>query len=605
MKEAKRSRWRKLDNAALAFPAATGKKDTRVFRFYCQLKEDVDGDVLQDALDRTMERYPVFQAVLRKGLFWYYLEHRDIRALAKPESKKPCSHIFVPDAKRLLFEVTYFKNRINLEVFHALSDGTGAIHFFRELVKNYLLAAHGSEGLPDVELFDEDETLSDNEEDSFSQYYSSKRPKAGKQGPRAYQLPGPKLERSDIQVTEAVLSVHALLATARSHGVSMTVFLAAVLLCAIHEEMTERQQRRPVTLMIPVNLRKYFPSNSMTNFWGWLEAGYPFTPDTEFKDVLEHVKQYFEKELVKERVAMRMNDYIRLEKNPALRAVPLEIKNVFLQAGTRIRAHNITAVFSNVGVIKMPPQYEPYIRRFGVFTNTDKMQLCACSYGDELVLGFSSKLVSMNIQRNFLRILKEQGLSCHVPESSFPEVPQKESYMGKNAFQIFTFVCIVAAVLCVMFNAMLSPGIYWSPFACAAIASLWVCGAVGFVKRRNVLKNLMWQLVIGTVACILWDVFTGWHGWSVDFVFPLATIAILMAMFIIAKARRLETAEYLFYLVMGAGYGLIPLILLLTGAVDIVYPSVICVGLCFLFLVGLAMFRFKDMQQEFHKKFRM
>ena len=70
------SKWRKLDNAALAFPLVTGKDDTRVFRFYCQLKEKVDGEILQSALDQAMEKYPLFQAVLRKGLFWFYLESR-------------------------------------------------------------------------------------------------------------------------------------------------------------------------------------------------------------------------------------------------------------------------------------------------------------------------------------------------------------------------------------------------------------------------------------------------------------------------------------------------------------------------------------------------
>ena len=35
------SNWRKLDNAALAFPLVTGKNDTRVFRFYCELKEEI------------------------------------------------------------------------------------------------------------------------------------------------------------------------------------------------------------------------------------------------------------------------------------------------------------------------------------------------------------------------------------------------------------------------------------------------------------------------------------------------------------------------------------------------------------------------------------
>ena len=79
------SKWRKLDNAALAFPLVTDKNDTRVFRFYCQLKEKVNSEILQQALDQTMEKYPLFQAVLRKGLFWFYLERRDIHAIVKKE----------------------------------------------------------------------------------------------------------------------------------------------------------------------------------------------------------------------------------------------------------------------------------------------------------------------------------------------------------------------------------------------------------------------------------------------------------------------------------------------------------------------------------------
>ena len=82
------SKWRKLDNAALAFPLVTDKNDTRVFRFYCKLKETVDSEILQRALDQTMEKYPLFRAVLRKGLFWFYLERRDIDAFVKSLPKR-------------------------------------------------------------------------------------------------------------------------------------------------------------------------------------------------------------------------------------------------------------------------------------------------------------------------------------------------------------------------------------------------------------------------------------------------------------------------------------------------------------------------------------
>ena len=109
------SKWRKLDNAALAFPLVTGKDDTRVFRFYCELKEPVEEATLQAALDETMKRYPLFQAVLRKGLFWFYLERREIRPVVHPEKKPPCSRLYIPDKKSLLFEVSYYQNRINFE----------------------------------------------------------------------------------------------------------------------------------------------------------------------------------------------------------------------------------------------------------------------------------------------------------------------------------------------------------------------------------------------------------------------------------------------------------------------------------------------------------
>ena len=116
------SKWRKLDNAALAFPLVTGKDDTRVFRFYCELKEPVEEATLQAALDETMKCYPLFQAVLRKGLFWFYLERREIRPVVHPEKKPPCSRLYIPDKKSLLFEVSYYQNRINFEVYLYLSD---------------------------------------------------------------------------------------------------------------------------------------------------------------------------------------------------------------------------------------------------------------------------------------------------------------------------------------------------------------------------------------------------------------------------------------------------------------------------------------------------
>lgn len=195
------SKWRKLDNAALAFPPATDKNDTRVFRMYCELTEEISPQILQDALDRTMEKYPLFQVVLRKGLFWFYLERRDIRAVAKEEKKPPCSRLYIPDKKSLLFEVSYYENRINFEVYHALTDGTGARNFLQELVQNYLLLRHPEAGLPHIKT-EEKATFRDHEEDSFSQYYSSETPKNKDKNPRAVPLKGAMLSHEEMEILE-------------------------------------------------------------------------------------------------------------------------------------------------------------------------------------------------------------------------------------------------------------------------------------------------------------------------------------------------------------------------------------------------------------------
>ena len=601
------SKWRKLDNAALAFPLVTGKNDTRVFRFYCQLKEEVNGEILQAALDQTMEKYPLFQAVLRKGLFWFYLERRDIHAIVKEEKRPPCSSLYIPDKKTLLFQVSYYKNRINFEVYHALTDGTGAMNFLSELVQNYLILAYPSADLPRVEQIEET-TPGAQEEDSFSQYYSADLPKNKEKKLAAVKLKGEKLLHADMQITEIVIPVKETLAKARSYGVSITIFLTAMLLCSIHEEIPKNRQKRPIALMIPVNLRNYFPSQSMGNFFGWIEVGYTFADETVFQDVLESVKNQFKDKLDKEKVAMDMNGYVRLEKNPLVRAVPLEIKKYFLMIGANLGSRSITAVYSNIGIIRLPEEYKEYIQHFGIFASTNSLQMCSCSYGDEMVLGFTSKIPDDSIQRNFQRMLGEENVSHRELKNEFPGYGEKhrlEKKENQKVIQTFSFLCLAIAVICGMINFMMAGVLNWFWFAGAGCACAWLVVMVAYYKRRNILKNEMWQLLLISVIAILWDRFTGWKGWSVDFVIPFGILAVQFSVPVIAKINRLEREEYLFYLVQAGIAGLIPMILVWTGIVQFAVPSVICAGISFLTLAALFIFCKKDTMREFHKKLRM
>ena len=598
----KNARWRKLDNAAKLYSAASNKKDTRVFRFYCELKEEVNPKALQEALNQTIETFPTFLMVLRKGLFWHYLEPCNLRPIVKEEYKEPCSRLYIRDKKTLLFEVTYYKKRINFEVFHVLTDGTGATEFLKELVKNYLYLVHKEEGLEQITLLPEDMTVQDQEDDSFLKYYSKNQKRPKKRKLNAFQIRRKKKDGNHLHVHESVVSVQAVLKRSRELGVSMTIFLTALFMMAINEEMSKMQKKKPVVLMVPVNLRKFFPSSSMLNFFNWIEPGYNFTTqDQSFEAVLKYTKEFFETELTKEKMSAHISELLALELHPILRLAPLELKNLCIQAGAKYSEKNTTAIFSNMSAVKMPASYVPYIERFGVYTNTPKLESCLCSFQDKLSFAFTSRYDTVNIERNFYRLLKEQGITSEKVKPEFPKTG-KPSEQEMKVYKIYSFLCIAIVAAMLVTDLNFHPRIRWTLFTAGGVVTMWIASSIGFFKRHNLLKNAMWQLIIGTIICFIWDALTGWHSWSVDLVLPIMSVSTLAAMFVIAKVQKSPVREYLIYEIMAAGYGLIlPVILLLCGVVKNPTVSMFGALTCFLFLVAVILFKGREFKEEMQK----
>lgn len=116
----------------------------------------------------------------------------------------------------------------------------------------------------------------------------------------------------------------------------------------------------------------------------------------------------------------------------------------------------------------------------------------------------------------------------------------------------------------------------------------------------------MWQLAVVTTVCTVWDLLTGWHGWSVDFVFPVVSIVIIISMMIISKIYYRHPKQYMIYFVMAAGYGLFfPLVFILTGLVNVTAPSVISIAFSFLTLTALILFKGREFREEMEKTFHV
>lgn len=415
MKKRKIAEWRRLENAAKIFPSTSDKNDTKVFRFSCELKEDIDAECLTGALNKTLEHFPFYLSILRRGLFWYYFEHTDILPVIKKEDSPPCSPIYFSNKKTLLFEVTYYKKRINLEIYHALTDGTGALQFLKVMVYYYISIKYAEDfpnGFPEL---DYDASLSDREDDSFQKYYSKVSTVKPVRPVKAFHIQGPKFSEHRIGIIEGSMSVKQLLEKAHEYKTTVTSLLASLLLCSIYKEMPVRQQKFPVVITIPVNLRNYFSSESARNFFGTFSISYNFKEQSpELKDVISYVDKLFKKELQKDEIIYHMNSILTLEHNIFARAVPLIIKDVALNIANRMFENSVTGALSNIGKISMPKEFSAYINLFDVFISTSKLQICMCSYEDNLQITFSTPFESSNIQKNFFRSLSKMGIDITI-----------------------------------------------------------------------------------------------------------------------------------------------------------------------------------------------
>lgn len=340
-------------------------------------------------------------------MFWYYLEQTDRPARVVPERTPPCAPLY-EDSRSSLFEVSYWKNKINFDVFHVVADGAGAIEMFQTLVTEYVSAAHDL-GLHQPSRAAMDERM----EDGFQKYYKSDARSSGTpRQARAYRLPH---RGRDLKVFEGVCDVQQVLDAAHRHHTTLTVYLAAVLFEAIRGGMYVRDRKKPVVLTVPVDLRSYFPSHTTRNFFSIIHASYEFgTRSGEFSDILAQTAAAFKRELTAENLAARLNTLAALEHNFLLRPIPLFVKYPVLFLSGLISDAGETAVLSNIGKFRLPEPVQPYVKGFGVFVGTDALQLCTCSYNDQMHLGFTTTVRDPAVIRRFFARLTQDGVSLEV-----------------------------------------------------------------------------------------------------------------------------------------------------------------------------------------------
>ena len=403
-----RVRWERLDNTANLFPAIASQNMTNVYRIAVTLKEEIDGALLQQALDRVLPRFNTFRVRMRKGIFWYYFETNTKPApTVRQEKNYPCRYIEPYANNNYLFRLTYYHCRINLEVFHVLADGMGGVNFLREITYQYLRLKYSA--LEEGELDDFSDETSLNTEDSYIKNYK-KSHKKGYQTKRAVEVKGEKLLTGEISVMHGLMPIKAVKAACKKYDVSINEYFTAVFLYSIYMEYLHGQpSAKPLAASVPVNLRPYFNSQTTRNFFVMVSA--VFTPDREnipLDEVMEIVKESLRKQINKEHLEELFSYNVSNQKNIFLRFVPIFIKILAMRFVYRSSARANTTTVTNIGNIQIEEAYQPYIRHFYAMISRSVGQSvkgAICSYQDTMVFTITSGLFDVSIQRCFFRTI--------------------------------------------------------------------------------------------------------------------------------------------------------------------------------------------------------
>lgn len=410
-------RWLRLDNAAKIYPAARRQNWSNLFRLSVTLTQPVDEKVLQSALDVTVQRFPSMAARLRRGVFWYYLQELEQAPRICREYSHPLSQMHDDELRGCALRVICHQNRIALEVFHSLTDGNGALVFLKTLTAEYLQQKYGlqipcTHGVLDRRQAPRAEEL----EDSFLKYAGTVG--AGRKENDAWRLSGTKVE-DHLYLTCLQLSAPQALELAHRHGVSLTAFLAAAMMQALlrlqEKQVPKVRRRKAIKVLLPVNLRKLFPSQTLRNFALYVTPEVdPRLGEYTFAELCKIVHHQMGQMISAKQLGRVIATNVGDERNPIVKIMPLFIKNFVMKAiFDAVGERKSCLTMSNLGAVQLPEEMAPYVARIDFILSPQAMAPHNCgviSWGDTVYINFIRNIQESHLELAFFKVLQEQGL---------------------------------------------------------------------------------------------------------------------------------------------------------------------------------------------------
>ena len=606
-------KWRRLDNTAKIFPVIANEHLSNVFRISMTLNEEIVPEVLQQALEEVLPWFQGFRVKLRRGIFWYYFESNRRTPEIEKEATYPCKYIDPHSNQLFLFRVSYYQNRINLEVFHAVTDGLGAVNFIRELTYRYLQLLEGEGGTAPAGPSDSCVT---EVEDGYLKNYKKVK-KARYSSRRAFHIREELLPLDEVNVLHGYVKLAPLKAAGKEKHVSITKYLTACLIYAIYEEYFHGQiMTEHIGVNLPVNLRAFFDSETTANFFAVSCIEFlAQKEDVTFDDVLEVVCQQMEEKITKEKMEETISYNVSNEKKWYVRIAPLPLKWIAVNLIFRRNDRNHTITLSNIGPIKVDEEYRDAIRQCHLIIGVSKRQpiKCAvCAYEEDVIVSFTSVYEDTKVQDRFFKILRDNGIPVEVESNGvdeqevdkgmYPEVSYDVDKWKKMTNLFYAVLIAVAACLGVV-NYLTYTGSMWSVIAIACMAYVGMTVRYSIMRHANLGSKMLIQILGAGALVVVIDVMTGYNGWSVDYAIPSMILFADIAIVFLIIVNRLNWQSYFMYQIAVTVFSFVPFILWAAGFIDRPLMAIITVIISVLVLTVTVLLGDRRVKNELIRRF--
>lgn len=423
-----RGAWYRLDNAATIMPAVTDRRGSSLFRLWAELDGPVVLSALRAALEAAQARFPFFNVELRRGFFWYYLVPRDEPPRVYDDLGPPCMAWDIRQRGTPMYRVRAKGSTIACELSHLIADGYGGFEFFKELLSAYAKAVTAGDERPDdagAWIAAKAEASEDPElyEDAYHRYFSPGIPIPDKL-PLVYHIASRPIEPDRYRVLSGELELAVVRSAAKARGASVNEFLAGVYLESLlrrREAAAAAGERvRPlVSLEIPVNLRRHFPSRTCRNFSLFLLP----TVDARLgpwtlEELIERVRLYMAMENRPRSFLRQLSRNAGGSRRLGVKLVPLFMKNVFARLFFYSFGEGlISSLLSNLGPVELDSEAGRLVRRIGVVGAPSALLLThasVVSYRGALTISFGSLAQSRELERLFFTRLAELGVAVRI-----------------------------------------------------------------------------------------------------------------------------------------------------------------------------------------------